>query len=155
MSNRANSEKMQNVVQGNNNALGGNMIQMTNKHFNPGTQIIVSNVNNRNINYSLNNNYANSNDSESRRVKINSKSENMINYTSQNQAKQNLIHTNNLNADNKSIDHRASRFSKSQQSMVSEVVFDDQNINNIKGNLKTQYFFEKDFIYFYLLYNKI
>ena len=52
----------------------------------------------------------------------------MIENQISDQGKPNIIHINNRNPDNKSV----SKFSKSQHSMVSDVIFDDQNMQNIK-----------------------
>jgi len=131
MNSEENSEKIQNIVQANNVGKAGNMIQMANKDFNSKSPIIISNLNHPNINYNLNNNFANSNNSESRGIKQNSKSENQ----NLNQPTQNIIN-NTLNPDNKNIDQRISKFSKSQQSLIGEVVFDDQKMQNIKGNFQ-------------------
>lgn len=129
MNSKANSEKIHNIINANNNTLGGNIILFPNNNYNPNSPIIINNMNQRNINYSVNNNYANCNDSESKAVKLNS--EKMIQNQISNQGKANIIHINNRIPDNKSV----SKFSKSQNSMVSDVIFDDQNIPNIKGNL--------------------
>lgn len=106
------------------------MNQINNNLFSPQipNKIIINNLNQNNINYNINNNYPNI--IKNRR---NSKSENISNNTT-NQIR---INNNNPNQDpncvQKSIDQIVSKFSKSQQSMISDVVFDDQNINNMKG----------------------
>jgi len=126
MNNKANSEKNQNIIHTNNKALGINMMQMANKNYNPN---IINNLNQRNINYKISNNYQNTNESDSRRIKINNRGDKLL----YNQGNPNLVYDNN-NFILENIDQKFSKFSKSQTSLRCDVAY-DQNINNIKGNL--------------------
>jgi hypothetical protein len=139
MNNKANSEKNQNIIHTNNKALGINMMQMANINYNPN---IINNLNQRNINYKISNNYPNTNESDSGRIKLNNKGDRLV----YNQGNPNLIHdNNNFILENISIDQKFSKFSKSQTSMICDVPFDQLNINNIKGN-----FFTNRIIIFYI-----
>lgn len=108
-------------------------------------RIVINNLNQNDINNNMNmkNNSEvnkdteNIDDIEHMRKKLNRKNDKLINNPYIIQGKVN--HQNN-NADQdpnlkqKSMELKYSQISKSLHSMISDVVFDDHNINNIKGN---------------------
>ena len=114
---------------------------MNNKMYSPQipNRFIMNNLNQNNLNFNINNNnnyqnnHSNNNDAESRRSKLNSKSEKFQNNNDLSPRNLNDIQSQDVYSAQKSVENKINKFSKSQTNMISEVVNDNQNIHNVKG----------------------
>jgi len=139
-----NMEKIQNPIINSNNHLNGNLGPLNVIPIKNQNRVAINKFNKNDINDNVKNNNKvnkdlkeNIDDIEHKRKKLNRKNDIHMNNPYIIQGKVNN-HSNipdqDQNFKQKSMELKYSQISKSLHSMISDVVFDDQNINNIKGN---------------------